>query len=151
MYVVPYTQNILLFVFCSVPRLSRAANKDVDLRKKYLVGMRVLEPIKKNIDHLNVFHHSAIRWILGIRMTQVKEERIKNMTIRKQFGNIQEVSVYIRRRTWSYIGKIIRANENLLPRQLTGAWIQAPEKSDTHRNHAETSLSQHLKKKYQRT
>ena len=55
-------------------------------------------------------------------MSQVKEEKIKNTTIRKQFNNIQEVSFYIKRCTWNYIGKIIRASENLLPRQLTGAW-----------------------------
>ena len=61
-------------------------------------------------------------------MTQVKEERIKNMTIRKQFGNIQEVSFYIKCRTWTYIGKIIGANENLFPPQLTGAWLQCPRK-----------------------
>jgi hypothetical protein len=83
---------------------------------------------KRNIDQLNVFHHSAIRWILGIKMTQVKEERIKNATIRKQFNNIQEVSFYIKRCTWTYIGKIFRASESLLPRQLTGAWMQCPRK-----------------------
>ena len=114
-------------------------NRDVDLRSKVLLymtgplnallwGCESWNLSKKNIDQLNIFHHSAIRWILGIRVTQVKEERIKNTTIRKQFGNIQEVSFYIKRRTWTYIGKIIRANENLLPRQLTGAWIQCPRK-----------------------
>ena len=61
-------------------------------------------------------------------MTQVKEERIKNATIRKQFNNIQEVSFYIKRRTWTYIGKIMRVSKSLLPRQLTGAWMQCPRK-----------------------
>jgi hypothetical protein len=83
---------------------------------------------KKNIDQLNVFHHSAIRWILVIKMSQVKEERIRNATVRKQFGNIQEISFYIKRRTWTYIGKKIRASESLLPRKLTGAWMQCPRK-----------------------
>ena len=64
-------------------------------------------------------------------MTQVKEEKIKNTTIKKQFDNIQEVSFYIKCHTWTYIGKIIQASESLLPPQLTGAWIQCPQKIQT--------------------
>jgi hypothetical protein len=40
-------------------------------------------------------------------MTQVKDERIKNATVRTKVDNLQEVSYYIKRRTWNYIGKRI--------------------------------------------
>ena len=75
-------------------------NNDIDLQSKFLLymtgplnvllwGCESWNLSKKNINQLNVFH-SAIRWILGIKMSQVKEEKIKNTTIRKQFNNIQE-------------------------------------------------------------
>ena len=74
-------------------------NKDVDLRSKVLLYMTgplnaLLDgganpgTSKKYIDQLIVFHYSAIRWILGIKMMQVKEDRIKA----QQLGNNLAIS-----------------------------------------------------------
>ena len=48
-----------------------------------------LQPIQLNV---LLFHYSHIMNTQNQNDTQVKEERIKNATIMKQFGNIQEVS-----------------------------------------------------------
>jgi len=56
---------------------------------------------KKNLCKLNAFHHSAMRCILGINMERVKNERIKNVTIRKTFCNLPPVDYYINRRVWN--------------------------------------------------
>ena len=76
-------------------------NKDVDLNTKiFLYTTAPLQALlwgaeswslsKTNLNALNVFHHSAIRWILGIKMSQVKEEKIKNTDIGKKIGNLQD-------------------------------------------------------------
>jgi hypothetical protein len=84
---------------------------------------------KQNLNKLNVFHHSAIRWILGINMEKVKNERIKNTSIRKAFCNILPVEYYIKRRVWNFIGKIVRQEHDHLPKKLMGAWIRCPRKT----------------------
>jgi hypothetical protein len=61
-------------------------NKDVDLNTKiFLYTTAPLQALlwgaeswslsKTNLNALNVFHHSAIRWILGIKMSQVKRRK----------------------------------------------------------------------------
>jgi hypothetical protein len=56
--------------------------KDVDLRAKALLyiggplnaliwGAESWNLLKQNLKKLNIFHHSAIRWILGINMEKV--------------------------------------------------------------------------------
>jgi hypothetical protein len=46
---------------------------------------------KQNLNKLNAFHHSAMRWILGINMERVKNERIKNTSIRRAFCNLPTI------------------------------------------------------------
>jgi hypothetical protein len=92
--------------------------KDVDLRAKALLyiggpinallwGAESWNLSKQNLNKLNAFHHSAIRWILGISMERVKNERIKNANIRRIFCNLPTIDYYIKRRDWNYIGKIV--------------------------------------------
>lgn len=61
--------------------------KVVDLRSKILLyGCRPLSALlwgceswnlsKKIRAQLNIFHHSAVQWIIGITMLQVKEENL---------------------------------------------------------------------------
>jgi hypothetical protein len=52
---------------------------------------------KHNLNKLKVFHHLAIRWMLGINMEKVKNERIKNTSIRKAFFNLLPADYYINR------------------------------------------------------
>jgi hypothetical protein len=127
-------------------------NKDVDLNTKiFLYTTAPLQALlwgaeswslsKTNLNALNVFHHSAIRWILGIKMSEVREKKIKNIDIRKKFGSLQDIDYYVKKRAWTYIGKIVRQQEDSLPKKLLGAWLQCPRKQDTRRNQAEASTS----------
>jgi hypothetical protein len=43
------------------------------------------------LDKLEVFLHQSIRYILAINITHVKEEKIRNTTIRNIFYNIPDV------------------------------------------------------------
>ena len=61
-------------------------------------------------------------------MNEVKEKRIRNIDIRKKFGNLQDIDYYIKKRAWTYIGKIVRQQEENLPKKLLGAWLQCPRK-----------------------
>jgi len=97
-----------------------------------------------NINKLNAFHHLAIRQILGIRMKRVQEEKIMNEEVRRRFGNTPPIEVFITRRTWRYIGKIVRDNQTSIPKKLLGAWIHQPRKAgrpqNSNRNHFITTL-----------
>jgi hypothetical protein len=105
--------------------------KDVDLRAKALLyiggpinallwGAKSWNLSKKNLNKLNIFHHSAMRWILGINMERVKNERIKNISTRKAFCNLPSIEYYIKRRVWNYIGKIVRQEVSTLRTMIPG-------------------------------
>jgi hypothetical protein len=113
--------------------------KNIDLRAKALLYVRGRLNVllwgaeswnlsKHNLNKLNVIHHLAIRWILGISMKKVKNERIKNTSIRKKFCNLPPVDYYIKRTVWNFIGKIVQQEQDHLPKKLMGAWIQCPRK-----------------------
>jgi len=114
-------------------------NKDVDLNTKiFLYTTAPLQALlwgaeswslsKTNLNALNVFHHSAIRWILGIKMSEVRGKKIKNIEIRKKFGSLQDIDYYVKKRAWTYSGKIVRQQEDSLPKKLLGSWLQCPRK-----------------------
>ena len=44
-----------------------------------------------DLNKLERFHHGAIRRILGIRMDEVKDEKITNGEVRRIFGNIKKI------------------------------------------------------------
>lgn len=46
---------------------------------------------------LSAFHHIAMRWILGISMTSVRDEQIKNSKVRRAFCNLLNITYYITR------------------------------------------------------
>ena len=85
-------------------------NKDVNLNTKiFLYTTAPLQALlwgaeswslsKTNLNALNVFHHSAIRWILGIKMNEVREKRMQKIEIRKTFGSLQDIDYYVKKRS----------------------------------------------------
>ncbi len=80
---------------------------------------------KHNLKKLSAFHHIAMRWILGIIMKRGKDEQIKNAKIRKNFCNLPDITYYITKRVWTYIGKVVR---QFIPKKLMGAWLNCPRK-----------------------
>jgi hypothetical protein len=110
-------------------------NKDVDKRIKsqiyvagplnaLLWGFESWNLTKNNLRKLTAFHHGAIRRILGIKWSQVREQHIKNKEVRGLLCNIPNIDAFIYRRTATYIGKIIRADTNTsYPKKFLAAWI----------------------------
>jgi curved DNA-binding protein CbpA len=73
---------------------------------------------------LDAFLHRSIRRILGIKMSQVREERIRNEQVRKDFFDIPDIRKQIAARQLSFIGKTLRhPSPTHLPRQLITAWV----------------------------
>jgi len=110
-------------------------NKDVDKRIKsqiyvagplnaLLWGCESWNLTKNNLRKLTAFHHGAIRRILGIKWSQVREQHIKNNEVRVLLCNIPNIDAFIYRRTATYLGKITRADTNTsYPKKFRAAWI----------------------------
>ena len=81
---------------------------------------------KKSEEKLRSFHHSAIRRILGITWTRVREERIINDEVRYHFLEIPDLDAFIIWCTARYIGKVCRSEDKMILKKLLGAWIHHP-------------------------
>ena len=84
---------------------------------------------KNNKERLRSFHHSAIRRILGITWTRVREERITNDEVRYHFLQIPDLDAFIIWCTARYMGKVCRSEDRMTLKKLLGAWIQHPYKT----------------------
>ena len=98
-----------------------------------------------NRDKLRAFHHSAIRRILGIWMDEVMECRITNEQVRKWFENIPPIDDFIARRTWNYLGKVLRGKSETIPKMMLGAWVSAPRKAGRPQSNLKDNFIQTLK------
>jgi hypothetical protein len=114
-------------------------NKDVDKRIKSQVyvagplnallwGCESWNLTKNNLRKLTAFHHGAIRRILNIKWSQVRERHIKNKEVRGLLCNIPNIDAFIHRRTATYIGKITRTNTTAYPKKFLAAWINDSKK-----------------------
>jgi hypothetical protein len=84
--------------------------------------------LRKDLERrLSSFQHRAIRRILGISMLEVKEDKVRNETIRENFFRIPPIREMIAARQLSYLGKIVRhLHPDHLPKQLLVAWANNP-------------------------
>ena len=110
-------------------------NKEVDKRIKsqnyvagplnaLLWGCESWNITKNNLRKLAAFHHRAIRRILGIKWSQVREQNIKNKEVRGLLWKIPNIYAFIYQRTATYIGKIIRESTSTsYPKMFLAAWI----------------------------
>jgi hypothetical protein len=78
---------------------------------------------------LNSFIHRNIRSILRIKMSQVRDEHIKNTRIRKIFFNLPDAQSLIAIRSATYIGKVVRSPNHCPPKQLLTAFSNNPRPS----------------------
>ena len=62
-----------------------------------------------------------------------------NKEVRRRYGNIPPIEVFITRRIWRYIRKIVRDDQTSIPKKLLGAWIHQLRKAgrpqNSNRNH----------------
>ena len=109
------------------------SDKSVDLKSKYLVfaaiprnlllwGREIWDLRTSLLSKMEVFLHRSVRRILGITMTEVKEERIRNAEVRERFFNIPTIQNQIAKRQLTFIGKVVRNSDQQLPTKLLTAW-----------------------------
>ena len=72
---------------------------------------------------LYAFNHKTMRRTLKINMTQVKEDILKNETLRKMFGNIEPLSMIWRKRFLKFIGRTIRQPRTDFSRQCLSCFV----------------------------
>ena len=77
---------------------------------------------------LEVFFHRSIRKILGISITRVKDEHIKNETVRLFFCGIPSLRIQISQRQLGFIEKVVRNHDSQIPTLLITAWCDHPRK-----------------------
>jgi hypothetical protein len=110
-------------------------NPHIDLKTKHsfflaipinllLWGCEAWALKEADFQKLDAFLHRSVRRILGINMTRVKDEHIKNEKIREEFFHLPDIRRMIAIRQLNYIGKALRhPNQEHLPKQLLPAWV----------------------------
>ena len=71
------------------------------------------------LNKLEVFLHRSIRRILGVPMSQVKEERIRNIHMRQKFYDIPRARNMIAARQMDFVGKMVRGPDRPAKSMLT--------------------------------
>ena len=98
---------------------------------------------------LEVFLHRRIRRILGISMNEVKDQRIKNETVRRNCFGILNIEEQIATQQLTFIGKMTRNSDNHLPTKLLTAWCNHKRRRGgvlhTKKNHCPQPLSHHTR------
>ena len=105
----------------------------MDLKSKYLIFAAIPCDIllwgseswalrTSLLSKLEVFLHRSVRRILGITMTEVKEERIRNEEVRERLFKIPNIQNQIAKRQLTFIGKVVRNSDQQLPTKLLTAW-----------------------------
>ena len=105
----------------------------VDNRSKYLIflaipinlliwGCEIWALWSPLLKKLEVLLHCSIRRILGISMTEVKDQLIKNETVRRKFFDILNFEEQIATQQLTFIGKLARNSDNHIHTKLLTAW-----------------------------
>jgi hypothetical protein len=81
-----------------------------------------------NLNRFRSFHHGAIRCILQIIWTQVREKHIENKEVKAMFLNILNIDAFISKKTAKYVGKIARSSDSTLHKKFLAAWINKSRK-----------------------
>jgi len=109
-------------------------NQHIDLYSKYLLFLAI--PINQLLwgckswalkesllNDIDIFITQSIRHIIGISMTEVKENRISNKKLQEKFYNIQSGHNMIAARQLQFLGKLVHSEDSSIPKQLLTAWV----------------------------
>ena len=83
--------------------------------------------------------------ILKITTAQVIEERITNTPLRMRFFNIPSIRNQIAKRQLTFIGKVVRNDEDQIPTQLLTAWCEHPRKRGAPLQSNKKNLAQNIR------
>ena len=108
-------------------------SEKVDILSKYLIYMAVPVNLllwgceswaltKVSLKKLEVFHMRSLRRILKIKWSDVIDEKITNVSVRKNFNNIRNIDSLIAKRRLLFLGKIIRLPRTKIPSRLISAF-----------------------------
>ena len=111
----------------------------MDIKSKYLIftaipcnlligGSESWDLLTSLLSKLEVFLHRSVRRILVIKMTEVKEERIRNAEVTERFFNTPNIQNQIAKRQLTFIGKVVRNLDLQLPTKLLTAWCNHKQK-----------------------
>ena len=113
------------------------SSENVDINAKYLIYMAVplnlllwgcesWATTQESIRKLEVFHMRCLRRILNIKWSDVIDEKITNVSVRKSFNNIRNIDSLIAKRRLIFLGKIIRLPKSKIPSRLISASCTNP-------------------------
>ena len=74
---------------------------------------------------LDAFLHRSARQILRIKMSTVREERIRNEQVRKMFQDLLDIRSMVAARQLHFVSKTVRQHPDPehIPKQLLAAWV----------------------------
>ena len=78
---------------------------------------------KDLIKKLEVFHMRCLRRILGIKRSDVVDNKISKKNVRTSFNNIRKVQSVLAKRHSNFVGKIIRMPCKKIPARLISAFL----------------------------
>ena len=96
------------------------------------------------LSKLEVFLHRSVIRILGIRMAEVKEGRIRNSEVRGGLFNIPTIQNQIAKRQLTFIGKVVSNSGLQLPTKLLTAWCNHKQKRGRVIHSNKKSIVQHI-------
>ena len=113
------------------------SSENDDIHAKYLIYMAVplnlllwgcesWATTQESIRKLEVFHMRCLRRILNIKWSDVIDEKITNVSVRKSFNNIRNIDSLIAKRRLIFLGKIIRLPKSKIPSRLISASCNNP-------------------------
>ena len=76
------------------------------------------------ISKLEVFHDRCIRIILNIKLDEIRDLKITNEQIGKNFNNIDTIENQVTKRSTYFLGKFIRMPCNKIPDRLISAFMK---------------------------
>jgi hypothetical protein len=79
---------------------------------------------KEDLNRLEVFHHSAIRYIFNISKWQQATTRLSNKRLRRKFNIILNMQETINERRLDWLGNIAWQPDSTLCKKFHTAWIQ---------------------------
>ena len=115
--------------------------KEVDVKSKYLIYMAMPMNLllwgceswamtKDRMKKLEVFHMRCLRRILGIKWSDVVDNKISNKKVRTSFNNIRKVESLIAKRRLLFVDKIKMRPCKKIPVRLISAFIYKKDLED---------------------
>ena len=80
-----------------------------------------------SLKDIDIFITQSIRCIIGISMSEVKENKITNKKLQAKFYNIQSGRSMIAARQLQFLGKLVRSENSSIPKQLITDWVNHKE------------------------